>query len=424
MSSFWRIFSLEFLSVLRTKTLAMLLVASVAWMLVAPHLLVADGTDAGARQMCLKYSLGGVVALLSIALLASATSAIAREREAKRLQLTMVRPVRFFTIALGKIAALSVVGALVLAVATGIEAARQDLSRPSRHVLSPVLPSAREEAERMYEMYMKDPETPAEVKKTKKSIVIRLLTQRAVDHYQVIPTNAAVAWKMEPLAADAMKGLSVRLRFTNTFDVREDVRGTLFFGGLSGSVSNITQAVTEIPLAALATTVAPTNAANELVFRNEGASAVMLRPRRDINLLAPADGLGWNLVRAYVELLGLLVLLISLGVFLGAGLGQAPALFTAFVILLLSEVSPSVVDQYPDQLETNTVDRIGLSITRMAAEATHPLSTLTPLTKLAEDERVETREVVRTSCLNLFVVPLIFAFLSALVLPRKENGAT
>ena len=130
MSSFWRIFSLEFLSVLRTKTLAMLLVASVAWMLVAPHLLVADGTDAGARQMCLKYSLGGVVALLSIALLASATSAIAREREAKRLQLTMVRPVRFFTIALGKIAALSVVGALVLAVATGIEAARQDLSRP------------------------------------------------------------------------------------------------------------------------------------------------------------------------------------------------------------------------------------------------------------------------------------------------------
>ena len=150
----------------------------------------------------------------------------------------------------------------------------------------------------------------------------------------------------------------------------------------------------------------------------------MLRPRRDINLLAPADGLGWNLVRAYVELLGLLVLLISLGVFLGAGLGQAPALFTAFVILLLSEVSPSVVDQYPDQLETNTVDRIGLSITRMAAEATHPLSTLTPLTKLAEDERVETREVVRASCLNLLVLPLIFAFLSALVLPRKENGAT
>lgn len=419
MSSFWRIFSLELLAFLRTKALAMLLTASVLWMLAAPHLLVSDGTDAGARQMCLKYSLGGVAALLSVVLLASATGAIAREREAKRLQLTMVRPVRFFTIALGKIAALSAVGAFVLAVAAGIEAARQNLSRPCRHVLSPVLPSPREEAEKMYEMYMKDPETPEEVKKTKKSIVIRLLTQRAVDHYQVIPTNAAVAWKMEAIPTKDANGLAVRLRFSTAFDIRDDVRGTLSFGGVAGSVSNITQAVTEVPLAA---TLVTTNAADELVFRNEGASAVMLRPRRDVNLLVPADGFGWNLARASVELLGMLVLLISLGVFLGAGLGQAPALFTAIVILLLSEVSPSVVEQYPDQLETNAVDHIGLAITRLAAEATHPLSALTPLSHLAADERIETREVVRTGCANLLVCPLLFALLSAVVLPRKENG--
>ena len=422
MSSFWRIFSLEFLSLLRSKTLAMLLGAAVAWMFAAPRLLVADGTADGARQMCLKYSLGGVVALLSVTLLASATSAIARERAAKRLQLTMVRPVRFFTIALGKIAALSVAGALVLGVATGIEAARQDLSRPCRHVIAPVLPSPREEAEKMYEMYMRSPETPEEVKKAKKAVVIRLLTQRAVDHYQTIPTNTVVAWKMAALPPDqSREGLAVQMRFSSAFDLRSDVCGTLVFGNRSGVVSNITQAISVFPLDAIA---ARTNGVGELSFANEGKSTVMLRPRRDLNLLVPADGFGWNLLRAYAELLGLLVLLISLGVFLGAGLGQSPALFTAIVILILSEVSPSIIDQYPDELETNAADRIGLTITRFVAEATHPLSTLTPLAKLAADERIETREVVRTGCSNFVILPLVFALLSAAVLPRKENGAT
>lgn len=419
MSSFWRIFWLEFLGLVRTKTLGLLTFGSIVWMVVAPFVLVGDGTEAGARQMCIRYALGGVVTLLSVSLLASATGSIARERASRRLQLTMVRPVRFVTIALGKIAALSVAGALVLALAVGIEAERQDLTRLCRHVVAPVLPSPRAEAEAMYEVYMNDPETPEEVKKTKKSIILRLLTQRAVDHYQTIPTNEVARWTMSPAPSD-MSGLAVRLRFTNAFDLREDVRGTLTFADISGSVSNITRAVVEIPLSFPAV---QTNRADELTFENAGTAAVMLRPRKDIQLLVPADGFGWNLLRAYIELTGLLVLVISLGVFLGAGLGRAPALFTAVVILILSEISPSVVEQYPDELETNRADRIGLALTRFAAEATHPLSTLVPLSKLAEDECVELREVARVSTVNMILMPFLFAVLSALVLPRKEGGA-
>ncbi len=274
----------------------------------------------------------------------------------------------------------------------------------------------------MYEMYMRSPETPEEVKKAKKAVVLRLLTQRAVDHYQTIPTNAMATWKMAALpSAQSRGGLAVQMRFSSAFDMRSDVRGTLVFGDRAGVVSNITQAVVAFPLDAVA---AQTNGVNELSFANEGTATVMLRPRRDLNLLVPADGFGWNLLRAYAELLGLLVLLISLGVFLGAGLGQAPALFTAIVILILSEVSPSIIDQYPDELETNAADRIGLTITRFVAEATHPFSTLTPLTKLADDERIETREVVRTGCANFVILPIVFALLSAAILPRKENGAT
>ena len=68
MNSFWRIFSLEFTAFVRSKSLAMLLAASAAWMLVAPFAFRGDGTAEGARQLALHYSLGGVAALLAVSL--------------------------------------------------------------------------------------------------------------------------------------------------------------------------------------------------------------------------------------------------------------------------------------------------------------------------------------------------------------------
>ena len=167
MISFLRIFWLEFTGFVRSKTLALLLAASVLWMFGLPYVLKGDGTAEGARELYVHFSLGGVFTLLVIALLASATGSLAREREAKRLQLTLVRPVRHALIVLGKILAHVAVGAVVLALACGILALRTDVGRPCNHVLSPILPTPREEAKAMYESYMKDPETPEAVRRTK-----------------------------------------------------------------------------------------------------------------------------------------------------------------------------------------------------------------------------------------------------------------
>lgn len=420
MNSLWRLFSLEFLALIRSRTLLLLTLASVAWMFAVPHILVGDGTSEGARQMFLKYSLGGVATLLSICLLASATGSIARERAAKRLQLTLVRPVPYFTIALAKTAALVSAAALVLALACLIALAHEGPARPCRHVLSPVLPSPRTEAEEMYQAYMESPDTPDAVKKAKRDVVLRLLERRAIDHYQTIPTNSAAVWtfKLDEKMAAKTAAPSVRLRFSNTYNTRDDVSGVLTFNNFTGHFNNITQAILEVPLS-------PTNetaAAHTLTFFNNGHSAVMLRPRADIQLLLPADSFAANLLRAYLEWVGLLTLLISFGVFLGAGLGRAPALFTAVVVLLVSEVSPSIIEVYPDELETKRADRIGLVITRFAADATHPLSALAPFTKLAADEAIEWNDLARATTMNIIVLPLLFAFLSALVMPRKEEG--
>ena len=431
MISFWRIFWLEFTGFVRSKSLALLVAASVLWMLGLPFVLKGDGTADGARELYVHFSLGGVFTLLVVALLASATGSLAREREAKRLQLTLVRPVRYTLIVLGKILAHVACGALVLAIACAILAFKTDLTRPCNHVLSPILPTPREEAKAMYESYMKDPETPEQVKRTKKAIVLRLLENRAVDRYEAIPTNACASWRFEGLGGSkgsrssrGFEGLAVRMRFTNQYEMRQDVRGTFTLGDYRGVVSNVTQAVLTIPLTSqtsLSSVAFAKEGQTSLSFANEGRSALMLRPRKDINLLVPADAFGRNLCRAYVALLVILAFIVSVGTFLSAGLGRPVAMFVAFVTLIVSEMSPSVVEQYPDELETKTVDRIGLYITRFAAEVTRPVSAAAPLEALAQDECVEPRAVIRLAAADFLVLPLLLSLLAALVLPRKQN---
>ena len=269
----------------------------------------------------------------------------------------------------------------------------------------------------MYETFMNDPSTPPEVKRAKKSVVMRLLTQRAVDHYQTVPTNDSVRWSFRIPSTGA---LSVRMRFTNQFDMRQDVLGRFVYDGKTVSVSNITQAILKVPLDSRAR-LSGDGAAQELEFFNLGKTALMLRPRKDLHLLISADSFCRNLARAWLELSAILTLLVAFGVFLSSGLGRPVAMFVALAVLLSGEVSPSVISQYPDELETKTVDRIGLYLTRFSAEVTRPFSSLSPLQSLSQDECVEMEEVLRVLLVNCIAVPLVFCLLAAYLMPRKQD---
>ena len=172
-------------------------------------------------------------------------------------------------------------------------------------MLPPVLPSVREEAKVMYEAFMANPETPEAVRKAKRETVLRLLENKAVDRYETIRTNETARWRFD--VPEETEGLAVRLRFAGQMDSRQDLVGTFRLGELEGVVSNITQAVLEVDLSSSRdrNVASPLNKENNpllLSFKNEGKTAVMMRPRQDIELLLPADAFGWNLVRAYVEL--------------------------------------------------------------------------------------------------------------------------
>lgn len=414
------IFLLELRALVRSKTLALLLVACVGWVLVLPRVVRGDGTPEGLRELSIHYSLGGVFVLLVVALLASATGSVARERTAKRLQLTLVRPVRYFSIALGKIFAHVAVGAIALAAACWALAVATDFAQPCSHVLSPALPSPREAATKIYERLLADPETAKELKKTSKSVALRILENRVIDQYQTIPTNQTVRWTFDGLEG-AAGDCAVRLRFSNQYAIRQEAFGTFALGDRAGVVSNMTLSVLKVPLKPVSNAAAAAADFRTLSFANCGKTSLMLCPRKDIHLLVPADAFGWNLARGCVVLLAVLALVVSVGTFLSAALGRPVALFVAFVLLIVSEMCPSVVSRYPDGLETDPIDHVGLCVTRVMASVTRPVSSLAPIEALAKDERVEPAEALRFAAVGLCIVPLAFSLLAAVALPRKQD---
>ena len=174
MKKFLSILSLEFKAIVRSGMFAVVLFASVAWMLLLPLFIKGDGTAEGARELYVRFSLGGVFVLLAVSLLASATGSVAKERAAKRLQLTLVRPVGRFAVALGKVVAQALRGAVILSGASLVLIFKVDVSKFCDHVTAPIMLSPAQEAKTMYEHYMNDPSTPEEVKRAKKSVVMRI----------------------------------------------------------------------------------------------------------------------------------------------------------------------------------------------------------------------------------------------------------
>lgn len=419
MTAFFEILRLELRRLSRTRTVWLLASACVAWMFLMPHIVKSDGTASGEHEMLVKCSLGGVFAILAICLASSGAATLAREREEKRLQLEKTRPAARISLALARMCALSLSGAAIIALCSAILAFKVDTARPCSHVLYPQMESIDIEAARMYDYYMADPETPPEIKATKRATLMRILRQGAMDHYITINTNETASWNFALDGKSSLAPLSVRLRFTNDFDLRDDVKGVFAIASSSGRIENITQAIVTVPLAAASAEQA--NPPQTLTFTNEGKSTLMLRPRRDIQLLVEADSFAANLVRSAIEIFAMLSAMIGFAVFLGAGLGRSVAVFTMMAFMFVSVASDDVLNQYPDQFETDKVDRIGLAITRAVDFAARPVASLRPVSALAADECIETGELAMALAVDAFMFPVLFALLSALAIELRRQ---
>lgn len=417
MKAFWEIFRLEWRALVRSRAFALMLVASVAWMFAVPHLVKDDGTAAGAFELNVRYSIGVVFALVLVSLASSAAGSLSKEREAKRLQLTLVRPVRHFVVALARMFALVSAGAAILGVSSAVLVAQVGGGRACDHVLAPVMESPKAEADRLFDEYMeKYPDFREKVESQGEREVKLYLVQYVKDQLQTVATNATASWRFDLKSVPQDAEMAVRVRVTDLYGRLKHVGGEFSLGGLKGVLSHINKTIVRVPLEGESN-----SDGEELVFRNGGEASVTINPRKDLNLLVRADNFAWNAFRAWLELTSVLSLIVAVAVFLGAALGRSVAVFSVVAMLVVMVVSPSVLEDYPDPTTMNRVDRMSLALTEAAARVTAPFSVYSPVSALESDSCVERAEALEAVGVNVVLLPLVFALLSGLVMSRKSD---
>ena len=369
-----------------------LLLASVALIhALFPAIVRGDSTPAGWREMFIRAVPGSVVAVVVVAVLACACGFFSRERETCRLAQTVIRPASAFSIAVGRWMALCAVAAAALGLNAVLTLVRFPDAPSCRHHLAPVLPPPVEVARQMMEEYLKE----------------------ETDRYDAIKPGESQAWTFD--TGGACSGLVVRACFSSAFSLRMSTRGKLALGDLSAIVSNNTQAVVEFPLVGVQSAASATNS---LVFTNTGTAPVMLRPRRDIELLLPADPFVANLARATLQSFATIALLAAFGIFLSAALSRPVAVFTALVLLAVALMVPSAVEQFPDELEISFANRIGLWLSRGVSFATASFVAPSPVSDLASGRCIEWPALARTVLEDLVAWPTALLGLAAVLVRR------
>ena len=414
-------FLLAWRALLRGHVLTALLALTALAHFLLPAVVRSDGTDAGAREVFLRVVPGSVYVVLCVALVACACGLIAHARESHRLALAAVRPVCAGTLVLGPLLALVSVAGVVLAFNMGLTCARGGWT-DCRHVYEPVLEPPEKAAQQALADLLSDVNVSEEIRKAPRYRLLAILTGREIDRYETIHPARALELPFPDEVASAPDGVIARIRFSTQFNTRTSLSGVVTFGPLSAVVSNSTQAILEIPLAAATSCDPPVVEAPKLRFRNTGRSMLMLRPRRDVEILTPADSFSMNMLRATGEMLCVITFLCAFGLFLSAALSRPVAIFTAFVLLAVMEMAPSVVAQFPDALDVPFTDLLGLQLSRAVAFATSAVSEPQPISDLATGACIEWRDLARTALVDALVAPCVLLTLAALFVRRHASA--
>ena len=426
-------FLITWRSLWRGKTLWILLAATAAAHVLLPGLVRSDGTSAGRLEMHVRVVCGAVAALVYVAALSLACGLFAREREDDLLPLALVRPVSACAVAAGRWLALMLLAGGVLAanvIFVNLTPFTVHLTPTDCRVHhAPALPPAEVSAAEAMTAFLASDKTPESVKKAPRAAVLALLTAKENERYEVIRPGQTVSWPFAVPVGTAP--LVVRTRFSTMYNIKAELSGIFRYGMLEGVVSNSTQAILETPLHVLTGTdpvstlmgTGPVfkGTAPAVSFTNTGKTDVMLRPRRDMELLAPGDSFLANSVRASLEMLSLAGLLAAFGLFLSAALSRPVALFTAAVLLAAAQMAPDAVSQFPDEFHATMGEKAGLAISRVVTRLTAAFSEISPVSNLASGRAITGYDVVQTLFFDFVVWPCLFLGLSAFILRRKTK---
>ena len=415
-------FLLAWRALVRGHVLTALLALTALAHLLLPSVVRSDGTEAGHSELFLRVVPGSVYIVLCVALLACACGLVARARESHRLALAVVRPVSAGAVVLGPLMALVAVAAVVLAFNAGLTCVRGGWTE-CRHVHQPDLEPPEVTARQMLQEILASTNTPEEIRSTPQHRLLSILIGREADRYEVIRPGGVLELPFSAEAAETSDGVVARIHFSTRFNLRASLSGEVAFGKWSAAVTNNTQSFLEIPLTVAQKRDTPAVETPKLVFRNTGRAEVMLRPRRDVEVLTPADSFGMNMLRASCEMLCVIAFLCAFGLFLSSALSRPVAIFTALVALTVTEMAPAVLSQCPETLDLPFTDRIGLWLSRGVVFATSAVAAPEPVSDLATGTYVKWMDVGRAFLVDAVVAPLALLSLAAFIVRRRASAS-
>ena len=416
-------FLLAWRALLRGHVLTALLALTALAHLLLPSVVRSDGTEAVQSELFLRVVPGSVYVVLCVALLACACGLVARARESHRLALAVVRPVSAGAVVLGPLMALVAVAAVVLAFNAGLTCVRGGWA-DCRHVYAPELEPPEVAARQMLQEILASTNTPKEIRSTPQHQLLSILIGREADRYEVIRPGGDLELPFLAEAAEASDGVTARIHFSTRFNLRASLSGVVTFEKWSATVTNNTQSFLEIPLAVAQERDPPVEGnVPKLRFRNTGRSEVMLRPRRDVELLTPADAFGMNMLRASCEMLCVIAFLCAFGLFLSSALSRPVAIFTALVALTVTEMAPAVLSQCPETLDLPFTDRIGLWLSRGVVFATSAVAAPEPVSDLATGTYIKWADVGRAFLVNAVLAPLALLSFAAFLVRRRASAS-
>ena len=411
-------FKLAWRAFLRGGTLASLFAATFITYKLMPMLVRTDGTEQGAMEMFVRAVTGGVYVFLLVSVLCAAAGFFASERQGNNLALFLVRPVSAFSGVFGIWTAFCAIASMVLVLSAflTLAAVPSDGTDVCHHHIKPVLPPPEHAASKILDRFLEDPKTPEEIKKAPRATVLAFLASKEADRYEAIRHGGVLSWPFDAKVLESEK-ITVRIRFSTAMELRAPVEGKFVFGGWTASVTNNTQSTIDVPLA-FDKSLSGKKGNSNLEFVNTGKETVMVRPRKDVEILVPGDAFRMNLLRASLVQFSLIALVAAFGLFLSSGLSRPVATFTALVAAAVVAMSPSVIDQYPNEFETTWTDKFGLAVSRTVQKTTSWIESPDPIGDLSGNKFVEWGEVGRTvaACGGLSLVLLAF---SAIALRKK-----
>lgn len=415
MRAFLAIMKLELVSALRSKTMLLFALGCTLWMTLGRNIL--KGASTGTYELSVRYLLGVVFSIVLVSLGAAAAGALSTDRAAKRLQLTMIRPVPHSVIAMARALAITLVGSSVIALALVFLWAFEGRGRTCDKVYAPVMESTRTEAERMFrDLYASNAVFRAEVERVGERDIYTYLETQVRDTYESVAPGKTASWDFSNVP-DGIEAAGVRVRFIDFFGRPGSVVGSFSFAGFTGVIDNAVKTRFYVPLSNRS---AEDSNGKALRFTNGTTASLSLQPRKDLHLLVKADSFAWNALRAWLVMSFMLMIVVSTGVFLGSCLGRGVAVFSLMSLLIVMVITPAAMDEYLDPTESNAATRMGMRMTEFSAMLTSPMNKFSPVSSLEADECIGWGEIGEAAATGAFYLAL-FSLMSGLVMSRKQD---